>query len=67
MADKRQWAPELWFTLHLYLLRHPPRSPTSSSTVSDKEGGGRGENGGRAAAFMCLYIDVSHKDEEGTA
>ena len=55
-ADKRQWAPELWCTLHLYLLRHSP--------ASDKEGGG--ENGGQAAAFMCLYIDMSHQGERWT-
>lgn len=35
-------------------------------SASDKGGGGGGgENGGQAAAFMYLYVDVSHQDERG--
>lgn len=54
MADKRQQGPELRCTQHLYLLRH------SLCLWWAGEGEG-GENGGQAAAFTCLVIDMSHQ------
>lgn len=56
MAYKRQRAPELWSTQQLYLLRHSP-----CLWQGRRRRGG--ENGGQAAAFMCLYIDMSHQGE----
>lgn len=58
-ADKRQQAPELRCTQHLYLLRHSP-----CLWQGRRRRGG--ENGGQAAAFMCLYIDMSHQGERWT-
>lgn len=52
-------APELRCTQHLYLLRHSP-----CLWQGRRRRGG--ENGGRAAAFMCLYIDMSHQGERWT-
>ena len=60
MADKRQRAPELRRTQHLYLLRH---SPLCLWQGRRRRGG---ENGGQAAAFMCLYVDVSHQGKRWT-
>lgn len=52
-------APELQCTRHLYLLRHSPRLWWGRRRRG-------GENGGQAAAFMYLYIDVSHQRERWT-
>lgn len=60
MADKRQQR-----------QRQGPQNYSAHSvciycvilSASDKRGGG--ENGGQAAAFMYLYVDVSHQDERG--
>lgn len=61
MADKRrqqQWQGPQNYSAHglcIYCVILP---------ASDKGGGG--ENGGQAAAFMYLYVDVSHQEEGGS-
>lgn len=53
-ADKKTVGPQNYISHCICIYCVIPCAP-------DKKGGG--ENGGQAAAFMCLYIDMFHQRE----